>query len=72
MDGAEIAALYVRPRFTTDEQMHCFSLTQPEKDVIPLFRCGPSHLFFLLQLGYFKAKQRFFAFAFTAVADDVR
>ncbi len=72
LDDAEIAALYDRPRFTADEQIHYFTLTQPEQDVLPLFRSVASQLYFLLQLGYFKAKQLFFTFAFAEVADDVQ
>src|SRR6266496_1792164 len=58
----EIEALYGRPCFTADDRAHYFTLTQPEKESIQLFLGAHSQLSFLLQLGYFKAKQLFFAF----------
>lgn len=46
-------------------------LTQSEKDLFASFSRIHVQLYFILQLGYFKAKQLFFNFAFHDVVDDV-
>src|SRR5258707_3780796 len=71
LDNEEIEALYGRPCFTGDERIHVFTLTQPEKDLLASFTHLPIQLYFLLQLGYFKAKQLFFTFTFDDVGEDV-
>src|SRR6266700_5254828 len=71
LDDEEIEALYGRPCFTGDERTDVFTLTQPEKDLLASFTHTPIQLYFLLQLGYFKAKQMFFTFAFDDVGEDV-
>ena len=62
LDDEEIEALYGRPCFTVDDRTHVFTLTQPEKDLLASFPHIPIQLYFILQLGYFKAKQMFFTF----------
>jgi len=71
LDDEEIEALYARPHFTADERTHYFALTQPEHDLIFAFGRVDVQIYCILQLGYFKAKQLFFAFTFHDVADDV-
>ena len=71
LDDAEIAALYGRPCFTSEERTQFFTLTQPERELLHLLRSIPSQTYFILQLGYFKAKALFFSFRFAEVADDV-
>jgi TnpA family transposase len=71
LDDEEIEALYGKPCLTGDERTDVFILTQPEKDLLASFTSLPIQLYFLLQLGYFKAKQLFFTFAFDDVAEDV-
>ena len=71
LDDEEIEALYARPCFTEDERTHAFTLTQSEKDLLASFTGTHVQLYFILQLGYFKAKQLFFTFTFQDVADDV-
>jgi len=71
LDDEEIEALYGRPCFTGDERTDVFTLTQPEKDLLASFTHLPIQLYFFLQLGYFKAKQMFFTFAFDDVVEDV-
>jgi hypothetical protein len=71
LEPAEIEALYGAPHFTPDEQCHYFSLTDAEHAVRNGFRSVPSQICFILQLGYFKAKQRFFTLGTTDVAADV-
>ncbi len=71
LDDEEIEALYGRPCFTGDERTDVFTLTQPEKDLLASSTHIPIQLYFLLQLGYFKAKQMFFTFTFDDVVEDV-
>lgn len=71
LDDAEIEVLYGRPNFSDDERPNIFSLTQPEKELFASFSQPYIQLYFLLQLGYFKAKQLFFNFTFEDVAEDV-
>jgi hypothetical protein len=67
----EIGALYGRPCFSADDRLHSFALTQPEHDLFVSFGQPHVQLYFILQLGYFKAKQIFFTFTFDQVAEDV-
>jgi len=71
LDDEEIEVLYGRPCLTGDERTDVFTLTQPEKDLFASFTHLPIQLYFLLQLGYFKAKQLFFTFTFDDAAEDV-
>ena len=71
LNDEEIEALYGRPCLAGDEQSEVFPLTQPEKDLLASFPQVPLQVYFLLQLGYFKAKQLFFTFTFDDVVEDV-
>ncbi|WP_322489331.1 Tn3 family transposase [Chloroflexus sp.] len=71
LESHEVDALYGRPRFTPDEQQLYFTLTEAEQAACAELRSLASQVGFVLQLGYFKAKQLFFAFTFAEVADDV-
>jgi TnpA family transposase len=71
LDDAEIEAFYGRPRFTPDERLAHFALSIPEQESLQLFRSVPSQVYFILQLGFFKAKNLFFSFTFADVDEDV-
>jgi Domain of unknown function (DUF4158) len=71
LNQEEIGALYVRPRFTQDEHHEYFALSVPEKEALGQFRSLKSKAFFILQLGYFKARRLFFDFELTDVKEDV-
>ena len=66
----EIDALYGRPDFTHDERLQYFALSQPEKELFQELRTVKSQVYFVLQLGYFKAKHLFFTFDFDDVSED--
>ena len=53
----EIASIYERPHFTYEERLLYFSLTAPEKQALEQFHTFSSRIFYILQLGYFKARQ---------------
>src|SRR5258708_28516153 len=71
LNNEEIEALYGRPCLSGEDRTNVFTLTQPEKDLLASFTQIPIQLYFLLQLGYFKAKQLFFTFVFDDVVEDV-
>ena len=67
----EIDELYARATFTPEERMQFFSLSQPERDLLQGLRSVKSQAYFVLQLGYFRAKHLFFIFDFDEVEDDM-
>lgn len=72
LSQTEIKMLYGRPRFTNDEQIEYFTLSQAEKALLRDLRAENTQCYFILQLGYFKAKRMFFTFDFHEVKDDVQ
>ena len=66
----EIEALYGRPHFTDDERLEYFSLSATEKAILEQCHTTTSRLYCMLQLGYFKARQRFFVFDLHEVMED--
>ena len=71
LDATEIAALYDRPQFTDEEQAYYFTLTPTEIAHLQTFTDGAVQAMFVLQLGYFKAKQRFFSLDLAEVRADL-
>jgi hypothetical protein len=55
----EIDALYGRPTFTSDERMYYFALSPPEQEALQESRTVKAQVWFILQLGYFKAQHVF-------------
>lgn len=72
LSGSEVEDLYSRPEFNVHEQHLYFTLTQLEKDALTQFSNTKTCIFFILQLGYFKAKQQFFNFSLDDVRHDVQ
>lgn len=68
----EIQTIYSIPNFTYEDRCQYFSLTQPEKELVETFRSVKSKAYFILQLGYFKAKCLFFTFDLHEVTEDLR
>ncbi len=68
----EIQALYGRPRFTHEERLEYFSLSPKELVVLEQLHSIKSRIHFILQLGYFKARQLFFAFSLEEASEDAR
>jgi len=68
----EIEAIYSRPHFTPEERGQFFALAPLEKELLQAFRSVHSQSYFILQLGYFKAKQLFFTFAYPEVIADLQ
>lgn len=72
LDETEIESIYGRPYFTQEEQHNYFALSQSEKELLQLLRSIRSQVYFVLQLGYFKAKHLFFTFDLQGVVEDFR
>jgi TnpA family transposase len=68
----ELGAIYGRPHFTHEERCNYFSLSHPEKELLQVLRSTRSQAYFVLQLGYFKAKHRFFTFDIFEVMEDLQ
>lgn len=71
LPAAEVAALYSLPQFTAEDQTRYFSLTADEQAALSQWHTMASRIFFVLQLGYFKAVQQFFVFDLPEVIQDV-
>src|SRR5207249_4146929 len=70
LSPAEIEALYGLPRFTQDEREQYFALTPTERAALDVLGSQKSKLYCVLQMGYFKARQRFFKFQTGEVEAD--
>ncbi len=64
LEAEEIAHIYSLPDFTPDERAIFFSLSTQEREQLSKLRGIASKVYFILQLGYFKAKHLFFIFDF--------
>lgn len=70
LESEEIKELYQRPCFSPEEREQFFSISADERVAMKQFHSIKSRLYFLLQLGYFKARYQFFAFDLQAVRQD--
>jgi hypothetical protein len=68
----EIEDLYSLPQFNQDERRYYFSLSKSELNDLDLYKNVKTRLYFILQLGYFKATQQFYNFNFEDVKADIR
>jgi TnpA family transposase len=68
----EIEALYGRPRFTQEERAEYFSLGDSEKAALEPLRFVSAKTYFILQLGYFKARHMFFVIDPQEAEEDTR
>lgn len=67
---AEIDDLYERPIFNDEERLLYFTFKESETVIAHRYAHARTQLYFLLQLGYFKAKQQFYSFSIDEVIDD--
>ena len=72
LSSAEVEELYARPIFNTNEQQLYFALDQSERTTLSRHSKTKTRIYFILQLGYFKAKQQFFNFSLDDVSNDVQ
>lgn len=72
LSDSEKNELYARPEFNAEERELYFSLAQNEYDLLQNYYSNTkTRVFFILQLGYFKAKYQFFKFKLDEVSLDV-
>ncbi|MBA3817088.1 MAG: DUF4158 domain-containing protein, partial [Parachlamydiaceae bacterium] len=68
----ELGSICDRPCFTHEDRCNYFSLSQPEMELLHGMRSVKSRTYFILQLGYFKAKHVFFVFDLHEVDEDLQ
>lgn len=66
----EINAYFGQPQFNEKERLHYFSLSHTQYQLMESFS-ATTQWYFILQLGYFKAKKCFFSIDLTQVSDDL-
>jgi hypothetical protein len=67
----ELQTVYAIPQFSDEERDTYFSIDTQEKQTLDEFRTIPAKTYFILQLGYFKAKKQFFVFDVQTVSEDI-
>ncbi len=70
LETDEIEAIYGLPVFDDEDRAFYFALSPPEKAVLSQLHGLKSSIYYILQLGYFKARQQFFVFSLQQVAAD--
>lgn len=70
LTDAEIESLYARPLFNLAERKGYFYLEALDRALLESVGNVKSQLYFILQLGYFRAKQLFYHFTFEDVESD--
>ena len=71
LSNTEVEELYARPEFNAHERRLYFTLTQSERTALAQFSNTKTRIYFILQLGYFKAKQQFFNFSLDGISGVV-
>lgn len=71
LTDVEISDLYDLPAFNVEERELFFTLNQAEEKALSQYKNARTRVYFILQLGYFKAKQQFFSINFEVIPDDV-
>lgn len=71
LTSKELQAIYGIPVFGPEDQELYFSLDPQERQSFDGLRNLTAKMYFILQLGYFKAKRQFFLFELHALTDDV-
>jgi hypothetical protein len=72
LTASEIDDLYGLPRFTKDDRQLYFELSPAEREAVDGVHTTSAAVHLVLQLGYFKAKRRFFVYEHAAVLDDLQ
>ena len=72
LSSTEVEELYGLPAFHAHEQRLYFTLNQSERAALAQHSNTKTRIYFILQLGYFKAKQQFFNFSLDDVSNDVQ
>ena len=70
LEADEIEAVYGLPVFDDDDRAFYFALSPSEKGGLSQLHGLKSSIYYILQLGYFKARQQFFVFNLQQVVAD--
>lgn len=68
----EIKEIYSLPIFSYEERCKYFTIKPLEKEELDNLYSLTSKIYFLLQLGYFKAKKMFFKYSIEEIEDDIK
>jgi len=71
LTDAEVKDLYARPEFTAAERKHFFSLAKPDYALLQKHKKLKPKVYFILQLGYFRAAKQFYKFSFEDAVEDI-
>jgi hypothetical protein len=72
LTDAEVSDLYSIPIFNDDnERDRFFTLSDDEHKLLEKYSSIKSKIYFIIQIGYFKAIQQFYKFSLDGVKEDV-
>ena len=72
LEAEEIEAVYGLPVFDDDDRAFYFALSPPERAILSQLHGLKSSIYYILQLGYFKARRQFFVFNLQQVVADAQ
>jgi hypothetical protein len=72
LEADEIEAVYGLPVFDDDDRAFYFALSPPERAILSQLHGPKSSIYYIMQLGYFKARRQFFVFNLQQVAADAQ
>jgi hypothetical protein len=72
LEADEIEAVYGLPVFDDEDRAFYFELSPPERVILSRLRGIKSSIYYILQLGYFKARRQFYIFKRQQVAADAQ
>jgi hypothetical protein len=72
LEADEIEAVYGLPVFDDEDRVFYFELSPPERAILSRLHGIKSRIYYILQLGYFKARRQFYIFKLQQVAADVQ
>jgi len=72
LEADEIETVYGLPVFDDEDRAFYFSLSPPERAILSQLHGPKSSIYYIMQLGYFKARRQFFVFNLQQVAADAQ
>src|SRR5680860_1857947 len=72
LSDTEVEDLYALPEFNAAEQSLYFTLSKSEQIALNRYNNVKIKIYFILQLGYFKAKRQFFNFSLEEVKKNTK
>ena len=72
LEADEIETVYGLPVFDDEDRAFYFALSPPERAILSQLHGLKSSIYYILQLGYFKARRQFFVFNLQQVVADAQ